>query len=87
MGISATALKLGARTLKLGMSGTDVTELINIFLKKKYLKLDDGRTQVTGSYTYDETIEATVKQFQIDNGMKADGVCGALTVYYLKKEK
>lgn len=87
MGISATALKLGARTLKLGMSGTDVTELINIFLKKKYLKLDDGGTQVTGSYPYDETIEATVKQFQLDNGMKADGVCGALTVYYLKKEK
>lgn len=87
LGISATSLKLGARTLKLGMSGTDVTELINILLKKKYLKLDNGGTQVNGSYTYDETIEATVKQFQIDNGVLPDGVCGAMTVYHLKKEK
>lgn len=83
--ISATALKLGARTLKRGMSGTDVTELINILLQKKYLKLEDGGTRVVGSYAYDETIEATVKQFQVDNGMKGDGICGPLTIYYLKK--
>lgn len=68
------------------MSGTDVTELINILLKKKYLKLEDDGTSVVGSYTYDETIEATVKQFQVDNGVKADGICGPLTIYHLKKE-
>src|SRR5690606_2832377 len=39
LGISATALTFGSRILKRGMSGSDVTELINILLKKGYLKL------------------------------------------------
>jgi hypothetical protein len=86
-GISATALKLGSRTLKRGMSGTDVTELVNILLKKKYLKLENDETQVTGSLIYDETIEATVEQFQKDNKLTVDGVCGPLTVFYLKKDE
>ena len=86
-GISATALKLGSRTLKRGMSGTDVTELVNILLKKKYLKLENDETEVTGSLIYDETIEATVEQFQKDNELTADGTCGPLTVFYLKKDE
>jgi murein L,D-transpeptidase YcbB/YkuD len=85
-GTSTTALQLGARTLKKGMSGTDVTELVNILLRKKYLKLDDGGTVVTGSYTIDETIEGAVKKFQSDNGLTSDGVCGSTTIYYLKNK-
>lgn len=79
-------LQLGSRTLKRGMSGTDVTELVNIFLKKKYLKLDNGETQVTGTYTYDETIEGAVKKYQSDNGLTSDGICGPTTIYYLKNK-
>lgn len=85
-GSSTTALQLGARTLKRGMSGTDVTELVNILLRKKYLKLDDGSTMVTGSYTFDATIEGAVKKFQSDNGLTSDGVCGSTTIYYLKNK-
>lgn len=85
--ISATALRLGARTLKKGMSGTDVTELINILLKEKYLQLEGDSSQLSGISRYDETIEATVKQFQIDNGMTGDGVCGPLTIYFLKQKQ
>lgn len=85
---SASTLQLGARTLKKGMAGTDVTELVNILLKKEYLILDDGGTHVTGIYTFDETIESVVKKFQTDNGLTSDGVCGPTTIYYLKnKEK
>ncbi len=85
-GSTDTALQLGARTLKKGMSGTDVTELVNILLRKKYLKLDDGGTQVTGTYTFDEIIEGAVKKFQSDNGLTSDGVCGSTTIYYLKNK-
>lgn len=86
-GITATALTFGSRILKRGMSGSDVTELINILIKKGYLKLENGETEVTGSYNYDETIEATVKKYQSDNKLAEDGVCGVLTIYYLKDNK
>ena len=66
------------------MAGTDVTELINILLQKKYLKLDNGGTYVYGIYTYDKTIEDAVKKFQLDKGLTADGHCGPMTIYYLK---
>lgn len=79
-------LKLGSRTLKKGMSGTDVTELVNILLTKKYLKLDSGGTQVTGIYLYDEIIEGAVKDFQADHGITPDGVCGSTCIYYLKNQ-
>jgi len=83
---TTNSLQLGARTLKKGMSGTDVTELVNILLRKEYLKLDDGGTVVTGSYAFDETIEGAVKKFQSDNGLTSDGVCGSTTIYYLKNK-
>ena len=79
-----TILKLGSRTLKRGMSGTDVTELINILLAKGFLKLDGGGTQVTGTYTYDEIVENAVKEFQTSKGIPSDGECGSSTIYYLK---
>lgn len=79
----ATSLKFGDRNLKLGMSGSDVTELINILLKKGYLQLENGETLVYGSYTYDETIEATVKRYQKNNNLTVDGNCGPTTVYHL----
>lgn len=81
---SAKSLKLGSRTLIKGMSGTDVTELINILLTKKYLSSSSGQKNVTGSYTYDEIIEDAIKQFQSDNSLQSDGICGASTIYYLK---
>lgn len=85
-GTSTTDLRLGSRTLKNGMSGTDVTELVNILLRKQYLKLDGGGTQVTGSFDYDITIEGAIKKFQSDNGLPSDGVCGSTTIYYLKNK-
>lgn len=84
-GASESVLKLGSRTLKKGMSGTDVTELVNILIKKEYLKLDGGG-QVTGSYTFDTVIEDAVKKFQTDNGLEGDGICGSTTIYYLKNK-
>lgn len=83
IGISPTTLKFGDRNLKLGMSGSDVTELINILIKKGYLKLESGESKVYGTYNYDETIEATVKKYQKDNNLVSDGTCGPATTYHL----
>ncbi|WP_293924338.1 peptidoglycan-binding protein [Sphingobacterium sp. UBA6320] len=82
-GLSATVLRLGDRNLKRDMSGSDVTELINILIKKGYLRLENGLTQVYGTYTYDETIEATVKKYQKDNNLNGSGNCDASTAYHL----
>lgn|SRR5690606_22511715 len=83
IGISPTTLRFGDRNLKLGMSGSDVTELINILIKKGYLKVESGDSKVYGTYNYDETIEATVKKYQKDNNLISDGTCGPATTYHL----
>ena len=83
---AVSTLKLGSRNLKLGMSGTDVTELVNILISKKYLTLKNGSTHATGVYTYNTAIEAAVKKFQKDHNLKADGECGPTTTYYLKNK-
>jgi hypothetical protein len=75
---------LGSRVLKRGMSGPDVTQLINLLLKKKYLVLEGGGTSVTGVYTLDQVVESAIKQFQTDNGLTADGQVGPQTLYLLK---
>lgn len=80
--------ELGSRILKLGMKGTDVTQLINIMLSKGYLVLNDStQTAVTGIFTFDSVLEDAVKRFQTDNSIKSDGIVNATTVYYLKKDK
>jgi len=76
--------KLGSRTLRLGMSGADVTELINILLNKNYLVIGDGTKYVTGIYTYDSVVKSAVESFQSDKGITIDGICASVTVYYLK---
>lgn len=80
----ANVMRLGSRILRKGMKGTDVTELINILLKKGYLTLELGQTQVSGSYTFDVVVETAVKEFQSDNKLTNDGICGSMTIYYLK---
>jgi murein L,D-transpeptidase YcbB/YkuD len=77
-------LKLGDRTLKRNMSGRDVTELVNILLKKGYLSMHDGSMSVSGIYTYDDIVEDAIKQFQFDNNLDSDGIVGPTTIFYLK---
>ena len=83
---SNSSLSLGSRNLSVGKSGTDVTQLINILIKKKYLSTNDGASYVTGIYEYDNTVRDAVKRFQRDNGLQADGICGPTTIYYLKNK-
>lgn len=79
-------LSLGSRNLSLGKSGTDVTELINILIRKGYLTTNTRLSYVTGIYEYDNTVMDAVKRFQRNNGLQDDGICGPSTIYYLKNK-
>lgn len=81
-----TTKNLGDRIIKEGMRGTDVTQLINILIKKGYLVLQDGSTSVVGEYEYTSTISDAVKEFQKSNLQAADGIVGVETVYLLKSD-
>ena len=67
-------------TIRKGNTGKYV-ELCQEDLKK--LGYDIGKTGVDGKYG--NATAAAVKQFQTDNGLKADGICGPLTWEALKK--
>jgi murein L,D-transpeptidase YcbB/YkuD len=69
------------------MKGLDVTELINILLKKKYLVLGDPtQTTVSGEYTFDDVVENAVKEFQTHSSLEASGIVDNTTIYYLKNK-
>lgn len=68
------------------MTGYDVTELINILIKKQYLKLENDQLEMTGVHLFDEIVENAIKRFQEDNGLTVDGICGQTTIYYLKNK-
>ena len=62
-----------AQTLKKGDSGEIVVTLQNLLVEKGYIDAD----YVDGDFG--PGTEATVKQFQTDNGLTADGIVGPTT--------
>lgn len=82
---TVTTFKLGDRTITEGMKGEDVTQMVNILIKKGYLELKDGQKSVTGIYEFTGVIVDALKEFQKAKGMEADGIVGPTTVYYLKE--
>lgn len=89
----AKTLHLGARTLKKGMKGTDVTELIIILINKKYMTWENDKFLFWNTnpsedkpLLFDDKVESAVKDFQLDNGLGNDGVCGPTTIKLLKKK-
>lgn len=65
---------LGDRTLKLGMTGDDVTALQNQLLSLGYAI--DIANEIG---TFGASTEAALKQYQTDMGLVADGIAGAKT--------
>ncbi|MCD8080924.1 MAG: peptidoglycan-binding protein, partial [Bacteroides sp.] len=78
---NASEINLGDRILKKGMQGSDVTQLKNILIDKKYYTGTIG----TGNTYFDEAIEKAVINFQKDAGVDADGIVGKQTADLLKK--
>ncbi|WP_345031017.1 peptidoglycan-binding domain-containing protein [Ravibacter arvi] len=74
--------KLGDRVIRLGMKGLDVTEAINILIKKEYLISESQSFTVELEYT--QVISDAIKRFQTDNGIEATGIINSQTVSLLK---
>ncbi len=70
-----TLYKLGSRTLKRGMAGTDVAELQQKLIEKGY------RLKITAKY--DSITEEAVKKFQRAKQVDVTGEVDALTLFYL----
>ena len=71
----------GDRTLKLGMTGDDVTALQNQLLSLGYAI--DIANEIG---TFGASTEAALKQYQTDMGLVADGIAGAKTYAALSAE-
>lgn len=61
------------KTLKRGMSGSQVTNLVVGLDNADYLNAEDV-TNVKGNYIYDEAVEKAVVHFQNDLGIRMNGV-------------
>ena len=52
---------------------------------KGHSKLSKLKYQIKPDNNFDEFTTAIVKEYQIKNGIPADGIVGPLTFYYLNK--
>ena len=80
--IDITTLMTGGASnyLKPGDSGSRVEELQNLLIEQGYLK-----SEVDG--VYNSATSLAVKNFQSDNGLTVDGLCGSSTMRVLKSSK
>jgi len=70
--------ELGSRTLKWGMTGTDVAALQDSLISKGY------DIEITG--TLNLATEEALKDFQKKNNIEPNGILDVKTLYYLKKK-
>ena len=75
----AQAAQLGSRTLRVGVSGDDVSELQTLLKRLGYFD-----TNVTGYYG--NVTKSSVLSFQSAYGLSRDGIAGSQTTYKLKYE-
>lgn len=70
--------KVGVSSLKIGQSGGHVVALRNRLIVMGYLKR-------SASKNYDGALQKAVQQYQLDNGLPADGVAGKATIVQINK--
>jgi hypothetical protein len=75
-----TTRQLGSRTLRKGMRGSDVEQLILLMVRRDLLKAG----QIPSEDVFTDTMEIAVKQFQASRGIAADGVVDYRTALLLK---
>ena len=69
---------LGDRTLKKGLYGADVDELVRKLINYQYLR-SDGLKRQSGYYLFDNQVEQAVKYFQEDASLTVNGVVDSST--------
>ncbi|MDE5732259.1 MAG: peptidoglycan-binding protein [Bacteroidales bacterium] len=79
---AANYYKLGERVLKVGMSGTDVSEMNNYLIDKGY---SEGE-KLAGAILFDVKIENALKAFLADEGLEWTGETNPDIVSCLKKK-
>ncbi len=70
--------KVSASSLKVGQTGAKVVALRNRLIAMGYMKR-------SASQTYDGAMQKAVQQYQLDNGLPADGVAGKATIIEINK--
>ncbi len=75
--------KLGDPVIRLGMKGLDVTEAINILIKKEYLISESQSFAIELEYT--QVISDAIKRFQTDSDIEATGIINSQTVCNYRK--
>ena len=79
LGRGGWGAKVAAKALKPGDTGPAVVQLRDRLIATGYLKRGAGQS-------YDGAMQKAVQQFQIDNGLTADGVAGAGTIVEINRE-
>ena len=80
---TTNSVALGTRTLKLGMEGTDVKELIMLLINKGYYTLPKSHT-LKAKELFDLLVQDAVKKLQRDKNIAVDGIVGPYTLFYIK---
>lgn len=75
---TAADYSLGDRTIKAGIYGADVKSLADLLVSKYYLKQNQIKTK-SGYPLYDANMQAAVKHFQKDFGIKGTGIVDETT--------
>lgn len=79
---SITSSTLGNRILKLNDTGQDVFELVLLLIERKMLG-EDYESISQENAVFDKYIESSIKQFQTENNVDANGIVNTTTLYYL----
>lgn len=79
---AASYYKLGDRVLKVGMTGTDVSQMKNYLIDKGYLEGPKAK----GAILFDANIEKGLKAFLADVGLDWNGQTDSDIVFYVKKQ-
>ena len=79
---AASYYKLGDRVLKVGMTGTDVSQMKNYLIDKGYLEGPKAK----GAILFDANIENGLKAFLADVGLDWNGQTDSDIVFYVKKQ-
>lgn len=79
---AASYYKLGDRVLKVGMIGTDVSQMKNYLIDKGYLEGPKAK----GAILFDANIEKGLKAFLADVGLDWNGQTDSDIVFYVKKQ-
>lgn len=80
--VAAEFKNLGDRELTVGMKGTDVAQMRNLLIEKKYIEAEPVKVAIL----FDNELLGYLKRFLEDIGLDWEGKVDSQMVYFLKKK-